>query len=428
MKCQFWLPVFAVILCLQIPLYAGEKYNDHFTGDRLRFDFLFTGNKEEIHVFPVQIKMEPYWSGPAEIKADPSGYGNFRYQVWEDSSGELLFSRGFSSLFQEWQTTAEAAKMERAFYQALFFPFPKNEVTLKLEFRDKKGIFQPLYETKIDPKNYFILKETPMEAESLSIEKNGQAEKNVDLVFIADGYTQEEKAKYYDDVKRLTEEFFKVEPYSQNRKRFNVTAVFTPSEESGVDIPGEHLYKNTALNSTYYTFNVARYLTTSDMLSVYDAVSGVPWDFLVVLVNTERYGGGGVFNQFTVCSSGNELSPKVLVHELGHSFAGLADEYYSSEVAYEEFYPLGTEPWEPNITTLVSFDTKWKDLLTAGVPVPTPRTPEYSKVTGVFEGGGYMAKGIFSPAQDCRMKSNVTNKFCAVCSAAIQNAIDWYSK
>jgi len=416
------------LLCKINITVAQVRYGDHFTDEKLRFDFLFAGNKDQVHVYPVGMKREPFWAGPGKLLTDPSGYGNFRYLVCNAESGELLFSRGFSSLFQEWQTTAEAGRMERAFYQALFFPFPKKEVTLKIEFRDKKGVFQSLYETKIDPADYFIGRDAPRSFASLQIEKNGRPERNVDLVFLSDGYTNEERDRFYGDAGRLTEALFSAEPFSGNRKHFNVTAQFIPSEESGVDIPGESIYKNTALNSTFYTFDLDRYLTTSDMKSVYDAVAGVPWDFLVVLVNTERYGGGGVFQQLTVCSSSHELSPKVLVHELGHSFAGLADEYYSSAVAYEEFYPLAVEPWEPNITTMVNFESKWKQLLSPGIPVPTPRTPEYRLTTGVFEGGGYMAKGIFSPAQDCRMKSNVTDRFCPVCSAAIQKSIDWYSE
>jgi hypothetical protein len=407
---------------------AQIKYSDYFTENTLRFDFLFAGNNHETKVYPFQMKMETPWAGSRQKLVDQSGLGNFRYRILDETNGTLLFSRGFSSLFQEWQTTAEAKTTERAYYQAIFFPYPKQKVIVKLEARDRQGVFQPLYETHVNPNDYFIHRDSLKAGDMVMIEQNGKPEKKVDLLFLAEGYDQSEREKFFTDVKRLSNSLFEVTPFLENKKQFNVKALFTPSEESGVDVPGESIYKNTVFNSTFYTFDLSRYLTTSDMKSIYDAAASVAWDFMVVLVNTPRYGGGGVYNQITVCSSDNAQSVKVLVHEFGHSFAGLADEYYSSAVAYEDFYNLAVEPWEPNITTMVNFESKWKQLLSHGIPVPTPRTAEYRLTTGVFEGGGYMAKGIFSPAQDCRMKSNATDRFCPVCSAAIQKSIDWYSE
>jgi hypothetical protein len=407
---------------------AQVKYSDYFTENMLRFDFLFAGKNHETKIYPVQMKMESPWTGSRKNLVDQSGLGNFRYRILDEATGTFLFSRGFSALFQEWQTTAEAKKEERAYYQAVFFPFPKQKVIVKMESRDRQGIFQPLFETMVDPDNYFIHKDHPDTCEMVMIEQNGKPAKKVDLLFLSEGYNISEKEKFFADVKRLSNSLFEVFPFTKKRSQFNVIALFKPSEESGSDIPGESIYKNTVFNSTFYTFNISRYLTTSDMKSIYDAAASVARDFMVVLVNTARYGGGGVYNQLTVCSSDHALSAKVLVHELGHSFAGLADEYYSSEVAYENFYNLAVEPWEPNITTLVDFPSKWKSFLADTTPVPTPRSSEYKSVTGVFEGGGYMDKGIYSPMQDCMMKSNATDRFCPVCSAAIRKAIDRYSK
>ena len=207
-----------------------------------------------------------------------------------------------------------------------------------------------------------------------------------------------------------------------------MTAVLTPSAESGTDIPGEGIYKNTAFNSTFYTFDIDRYLTTSDMKSIYDAAASVPWDHLYILVNSEKYGGGGFYNFLSVCTSDNYLTKEVFVHEFGHGFAGLGDEYYSSAVAYEEFYNLEIEPWEPNLTTLVDFGEKWRDMLKNSTPVPTPRETKYKKTVGVFEGGGYLDKGMYSPYIDCRMKSNNAGEFCPVCIRAIKQAIDFHCK
>jgi hypothetical protein len=408
--------------------YPQVKFDQFFMDKTLRLDFLLAGNYSETHVYPVQMKQEPYWAGSKVNLVDQLNHGNYRFKVLDHSSGALIFSRGFSTLFQEWQTTSEAKKMERSYYQAIFFPFPQHKVIVKIENRDRQGVFQPLFETIVDPDDYFILRENPYPSVKTMIAENGEPGEKVDIVFLAEGYISADQEKFNSDVKRLSDYLFESEPFSENKNKFNIVALWTPSLESGMDVPGESVYKDTRFNSAFYTFNISRYLTTSDMKSVYDAAACVPWDFAVVLVNTERYGGGGIYNFVTVCSSDNESSGKVFAHELGHGLAGLADEYYNSEVAYEDFYNKGVEPWEPNITTLVDFPSKWKKFVADSIPVPTPRTPAYKKVTGVFEGGGYMEKGIFSPMQDCRMKSNRTERFCPVCSDAIQKVIDGYSR
>lgn len=393
----------------------------------MRYDFLLTGNAGEVHLIPVAISQEPVWGGPEKMMAAVPDYGSYRYRVTEESSGKLLFQKGFCTLFQEWQTTPEAKKTVKSFYQAVFFPFPKIKVRLTIEFRDREGRFQPLSESAIDPADYFINRETPDQYEYMQIVQNGKPEDHIDLVFLSEGYDTGEREKFREDVSSLCDYLFSVRPFSEFRQRFNVTGVWAPSIEAGTDIPGEHIYRNTSLNSTFYTFDLDRYLSTSDMKSVYDMAAGVAWDHLFVLVNTPRYGGGGFYNLVCVCSSGHPLSPKVLVHEFGHAFAGLADEYYTSSVAYEDFYNLKTEPWEPNITTLVDFNSKWKSMLADSIPVPTPRNERFIHQLGVFEGGGYMSKGIYSPMQDCRMKSNTTDDFCKVCENAIRKMIEQQS-
>ncbi len=410
------------------PTWSQGDYSAFFTGERLRYDFLLAGNQKDVMVFPLQIKQEPFWGGSKVNLIDTLGYGTYRYLVKDEASGKVIFSRGFSTLFQEWQTTAEAKNSDKSFYQAVFFPFPRNRVNLTIEYRNWEGNFIPVFETGIDPADYFIGREKPAGIPVMPILDNGNPETHVDLVFLAEGYTGEEREKFLMDVTRMAEQIMAVSPFRENRDHFNVMAVWTPSEEEGTDIPGEHVYRNTRFNSTFYTFNLDRYLTTSDMRSVYDAVAGVPWDHLVVLVNSERYGGGGFYNFLTVCTSGHALTPKVLVHELGHAFAGLGDEYYNSSVAYENYYNLAIEPWEPNLTTLVDFGSKWKSMVADSIPIPTPRIPGYSEVTGVFEGGGYLSKGIYSPMQDCRMKSNGPDEFCPVCKKTIRVAIDWHTR
>ncbi|HEN20887.1 MAG TPA: hypothetical protein ENN86_02635 [Desulfobacteraceae bacterium] len=234
--------------------------------------------------------------------------------------------------------------------------------------------------------------------------------------------------KFHSDVKKLADILFEYEPFSDYKDKFNIWAVDAISAESGTDIPGEGIYRKTALNSSFYTFDLDRYLTTFDIKSVRDYAAVVPYDNIVVLINSERYGGGGMYNYYSGTTSDHVLTPQVFIHELGHGFAGLADEYYTSDVAYEEFYPFDVEPWEANITTLVDFESKWKDMIGSEIPVPTPPDDEYKDLVGLFEGGGYSAKGIYRPQMDCRMKSNEAASFCKVCQQALREMIEFYTK
>lgn len=402
---------------------AQKSFSENFEDNTLRFDFVLAGNHQDISVFPEQMKKEPGWAGTLRADTGAPGYGTYRFRLVDPASNELLFVKGFTTLFQEWQTTAEAKKISKSFYQGIFMPFPKKPVTLVIEYRNYDGVFVEIFRTSIDPSDYFIRVETASPDVTV-VSGKGESHRKVDLVFLGDGYTADQKEKFLSDVRRMTDYLFSVEPFDKNRDRFIVKAVWTPSSEPGTDVPGTRIYRKTQFNSTFYTFDVDRYLTTSDMRSVYDALSGVTWDHFFLLVNTEMYGGGGFYNLMGIGSSDHALSEKVMVHEFGHSFAGLGDEYYNSEVAYEDFYNLKIEPWEPNITTLTGFESKWKHMLKPGTPVPTPRESKFTQTLGVFEGGGYMSKGIYSPMMDCRMKSNVTDDFCPVCQSAIQRIID----
>ena len=423
LKFSFLLPLFFSVFSAL----AQEGYDLWFSGEQLRYDFLLAGNDKEMRVYPMQMSREPLWAGSKLLLTDDAGMGTIRYLVTDLASGKMLFSKGFCTLFQEWQSIAEARTLERAYYHAVFFPFPKMKVKLAFEYRNYEGNYMPLFETVVDPENYFIQRGEAIVPDSQAVVRNGDPENHVDLLFLSEGYTPQEREKFFSDVRRMSDVLFSVEPYSAEKEKFNVNAVFVPSSESGTDVPGEHIYRNTAFNSTFYTFDLDRYLTTSDMRTIYDAASGVAWDHIIILVNTSRYGGGGFYNFLTVCTTDHALSPGVLVHELGHGLAGLADEYYTSAVAYENYYNPAIEPWEPNISTLVDFNSKWKHLVDGATPIPTPREPPFAGVVGAFEGGGYMARGMFSPMQDCLMKSNTLRVFCPVCQEAIRRAIDFHT-
>ncbi|PIF06399.1 MAG: peptidase [Draconibacterium sp.] len=419
--------IFLLFILLPSIALSQIRFDDFFFNKSLRFDYLLGGNKTDVQVYPVQMKKEPFWAGPQNNLFDLFNYGTYRFRVIDQASDNLIFSKGFCTLFQEWQTTAEAKTKNKTFYHSAVFPFPKQKVQLVIEARQWSGDFKEIFSTIIDPDDYFILDEQPVLYDTVQLVSNGMPKDMVDIVVLAEGYSQQEKQKFYDDVRRVSDYLFKEEPFQSEKDKFNVTAVFTPSKDSGTDIPGEGIYRNTIFNSSFYTFDISRYLTTSDIKGIYDAAAGVPYDFIYILVNSERYGGGGFYNLVTVCTADNKLTKEVFVHEFGHGFGGLSDEYYSSTVAYEDYYNLDIEPWEPNITTLKNFEKKWESMVADSVPTPTPAIPKYNKCVGVFEGGGYVSKGIYRPYIDCRMKSNEAHSFCPVCQEALKKVIYFYA-
>ena len=417
-----------VIALLVITANAQEvDFNQHFTGERLRVDLVFAGDATNQQIFLDGFTKEDIWSGSRNTLRDPFNYGEFRVEMKEGE--RVVYSSGFNNLFQEWRTTNEAKTTRMAFTGSCRVPFPKNKVDIIFYERVKEsGKFSQLAKFTVDPQDKLIRRERENNFKTDTILFSGDPSKKVDLLFIAEGYTEKEMGKFREDAKRFASYLFNTEPYKSRRSDFNIWAVESVSAESGPDIPHQDIWKNTVAASNFYTFRTDRYLTAPDHKKVSALASSSHCDAMYVIVNTDKYGGGGIYNYYGLSMSDHKYASEVFVHEFGHSFAGLGDEYYTSDVAYEGFYNLKVEPWEPNITTLKNFETKWKKLLKPGVPVPTPQSETYSGVTGVFEGGGYMAKGIYRPAIDCRMKSNTADGFCEVCVAAINSMIDYYTK
>ena len=419
--------VSGLLMTLSFTGKAQIDFNTYFEQKTLRVDFELGGNASTTMVFLKEMKQEPFWGGPVKNLTDPLGYGNFRYRVFDSASNQLIYEKGFGSLYEEWKATPEAKTINRTFYQAATFPFPKSTVRLEIAERQySTGLFEMLSSTNINPANYFILKEPPVACTFALLSGNGKPAKSLDIAVIAEGYTQAEMNKFREDVLRVMGNIFNKPPYNKYKEKMNVYAIEAVSQQSGPDVPGEHLYSNTITNSSFYTFDVSRYLTTFDYKTLCDYAANVPYDQIYVLINTSRYGGGGFYNFYTACTSDNEYTPKVSAHEFGHGFGGLGDEYYNAPMASSDFYNLKLEPWEPNLTTLVDFKRKWMDMTEPGIPIPTPREDKYSGQIGVFEGGGYVGKGMYSPMMDCNMKSNTPETYCPVCQKAVEARLHFY--
>lgn len=417
-----------LFLFISFNIFPQIDFEKYFLDKSLRIDYFHTGNDSVDNYSLDELIEEPFWGGSKKNLIDKFNYGNYKVLVYPEDSDTLIYSRTYSSLFNEWQTTDEAKRITRTFTETVVIPYPKQKVRVELYNRDRKYNLIKKFEIVVDPSDYFIKKERIAEYNTLEILKNGEPSEKVDVVIIPDGYTNEQMEMFKNDIEKFAGYLFNSSPFRENKEKFNIWGVEAPSEEEGTDIPGKNIWKKTVLNSSFYTFDIERYLMTTDNKSVRSIAANAPYDQIYILVNSDKYGGGSIYNYYSVCVNKNPLEEYVFVHEFGHGFASLADEYYTSDVAYENYYPLDVEPLDPNLTTLVDFESKWKNLVDKSTPVPTPAEPEYKNVVGAFEGGGYVEKNIYRPMLDCTMKSATKDNFCPVCKNALQEMIDFYSE
>ncbi len=406
----------------------SAQFDSVFYNNSLRMDYIRSGDFENEWIAFENWYEQPVWAGSRTLLIDSLGYGKHWIEMYDAASDSLLYSRGYGSLFSEWQTTAEAKEAVRSFPESVIVPYPKKPVLVKLFTRTFEGRWKELFSIKLDPDNYFIKPAPVMKWPVMNVWGDGEAADVVDIVVLPDGYTMEELGEFVADALFFAESIFQFEPFKSHKNKFRIRAVLAPSDESGIPVPAEDYWPQTALGSSFYTFDSERYCMSFDQHSIRDLAGQVPYDQVYILANTMKYGGGGIYNYYGLSSAGNQLSAKVIVHEFGHSFAGLGDEYFDSSTAYSDFYNLDIEPWEPNLTTLVDFESKWKSLLDPATPVPTPAVDSMKNMLGVYEGGGYVAKGMYRPMMDCLMHTFKGEEFCPACSQAIIRMIELYSE
>ena len=417
------------LLFALLPCMAWAQFDTYFTESSLRVDYCLTGNRTTTTYSLKELIHEPYWSGSKTNLVDSLEFGNFIVKVYEAGTDKLLFSKGYQNLFGEWQTTLEALNVTKSFEESVVVPFPKVKIDIALTYKNWDGELIEGMRLTVSPDDYFI-----RDYNNLNLPVydawigNKDYTKAVDIVILPEGYTQAEMGKFVKDCDFFVKSLFDYAPYDRYRESFNIRGVMAASEESGCTMPGDHIYKNTAMRFSFWTFDSERYCMSTDNRDIRDLAGQVPYDQIYVLVNTDKYGGGGIYNFYCSSASSNHFSGDVIIHEFGHGFAGLADEYYTDETGYDHMYNLELEPWEPNLTTLKDFSNKWGDMLNKKTPVPTPREPKYEQTIGVFEGGGYESKGMYSPHMDCLMKTFKGHEFCPVCQRAIERMILYYSK
>jgi hypothetical protein len=482
--------LFTLLICSVTVMAQNSAFNERFIDKTMRIDYHHTGDASSELITIDKIYQQGIWAGSLNNLLDNFNNGAYYYKIYDAASGDLIYSKGFDSYFKEFQLSDEAINgLKKAYHETALIPYPKNKVRFAVEKRDKQNKLNEVFSTEIDPDDFYIIREPVLDKQVKVIKQiyNGDPHNKVDVVILGEGYTEKEMGKFEKDLKKYAELLVSHKPFSSHKDAFNIYGVVKPSEESGTDEPGAAIYKNTVLNSTFYSLGSERYLLTEDNKAMRDLAAHVPYDAIFIMVNTPRYGGGGIYNFFCTFVSDNQFSDYVFLHEFGHSFGGLADEYYTSDVAYNEFYPKGLEPVEPNITYLLDNNLKWKAYVSEGIEIPTPwekeaydsmdmewqsirremnkkiaelkrnKAPqneidklqeEYNKLdkqhsqevdrylkssrfwgkTGAYEGAGYSAKDMFRPELDCLMFSKGTKPFCTVCEAHVAKVIKHYTE
>lgn len=413
------------------PLQAAiVDFDTHFSDSTLRIDYIFSGTNSTQHIALDQLSKSAGWFGRRHNLQRLPLEGNGQLTMVDPQTGDTLYRHSFSTLFQEWQETEEARHVEKAFENTFIVPMPSRAVDMVVQLVDTHRRVSSCLRHRIDPADILIRDRSGEEQTPWHyIRKNGDSQEKIDVAFIAEGFAADQMDYFLALCDSSIAALAAHEPFRSLIDRFNFIAVTPVSHDNGVTIPHKGLWHDTALASSFDTFYSNRYLTTLHIKKLYDVMTGIPFEHFIILANTPEYGGGGIFNFYNLASARTKhYKLEVIVHEFGHSFAGLADEYAYGDDP-ETHYPADTEPWEPNITTLHDFNSKWADMMQQGTPVPTP--PDGRDVTtkvGVYEGAGYQTKGVYRPVQECRMKVNNVPEFCPVCQRAITDIIKFYTE
>ncbi len=406
-----------LLVLLSVSMHAQSiEFDTYFADQTLRLDYQFSGTRARQRVFLDEKYRLPGWAGRKSHLEELPIDGNCQLIVRDLASNTIIYKLSFSTLFSEWLDTEEAINVPRSFPNTFLIPLPKEKVNITISFRNKKGDYIEKISHPLDPKDILI---RPLGERNITphevILKSGPSDRCVDIAFLAEGYREEDMDIFIKDVKFACDALFSHEPFTSMKDRFNVVAVKTVSQDSGVSIPRNNDWKTTRFNAHFDTFYSNRYLTSNAIFEVNDALAGIPYEQIIILGNSNIYGGGGVYNSFTIADAHNDRSWPVIVHEFGHTFGGLGDEYFYDNDLMSGSYPLDVEPWEPNITTKVNFAAKWQDMYN-------------KKEAELHEGGGYTSKGIWRPMEDCRMRTNECKVFCPVCQRALTRVIDFYTR
>lgn len=412
--------------------FAGraDEFADNFHDRTLRLDYIFAANGENRYVNTDNMSTTAGWAGRRSNLSELPYQGDGTIDLIDAATGDTIYRHSFSSLYNEWLSTDESHTVPQAFHNTFIVPQPRRKTRIDVTLTDNRRqpfarmshVYDPaeiLIESRdnVTPLPHRYLRKSPL-----------PADKAIDVAILAEGYTHQEMDSFYRHAEIAVESILSHEPFKSMADRFNFVAVESESMDSGVSVPRLNDWKRTAFGSHFSTFHSDRYLTTDKLGKVHDALTGIPYEHIIILANTDEYGGGGIYNSYTLTTARHKAFRPVVVHEFGHSFGGLGDEYFYDGDVMEDSYPTDVEPWHPNLTTLTDFSSKWQADLKPGTPVPTPVNQAAEWPLGVYEGGGYSSKGVYRPADECRMRNNTYPAFCEGCRLALVKLINFYTE
>lgn len=391
----------------------AQDFEQFFSDSTLRLDYIFAGDVNQQYIYVDQLSKSHRWYGRRHRLAELPLAGNGQITVFDKMTGIVIYRHSFSTLFQEWLATDEAKHTKKSFENVFLIPYPQQPVRIKVELRDYHDKVTAELVHEVDPRDILIRQlQRKKEAPYITLQQAADTTCCIHIAYVAEGYTAEQMDQYLDDCHVAMEALFEHEPFKTLRNRFNVIALCSPSHDSDVSQPGKGVWRNTALASHFDTFYMTRYLTTLHLKQLHDWLAGTPYEHIIVLANTAHYGGGGIYNSYNLSYTRGKHFRPVVVHEFGHSFGGLGDEYPYGDS--DPMYFADTEPWEPNLTTTTKKPAKWQNLIDAGK-------------AGLIEGGGYLSKGVWRGQENCRMRTNEHPDFCPVCQQALTKLINFYT-
>ena len=405
--------LFVLLVCLCGLTVQAQVFDEWFEDRTLRLDYVFAGDVQHQQLYVDQLVQMPRWYGRRTHLAELPLAGNGQITVRSHRSQQVIYRHSFSTLFQEWLATDEAKHTQRSFENVFLVPFPLDTVDITVQLFDFHNHVQATMTHTVSPSDVLISRQGErLVSPYVTLQQAADTTRCIHIAYVPEGYTAEQMPQYLDHCRQAMKALFRHEPFKSLRPRFNIIALTTPSVDSGVSIPGKGLWLNTVLGSHFDTFYVPRYLTTLHLKQLHNLLAGTPYEHIIILANTPNYGGGGIYNSYNLSYTGGDKFEPVVVHEFGHSFGGLGDEYpYGEE---DPMYFADTEPWEPNLTTLHDFSQKWQNLIDQGR-------------ASLIEGGGYQTKGVWRGQADCRMRTNEEPDFCPVCQQALERLIRFYT-
>lgn len=426
------LRLFVPLLCAALSLTAIAQptttLQNNLPQRTLRVDYDFSGNATTQHIALSALCSFPGWAGRHTHMDSVPLTGNGDITMADAQTHCVLYKQSFSTLFQEWLSTEEATQTQRSFENTFLLPMPNSKVVVTVQLYNNQGGVQTRFTHVVDPNDILIrqLDHSPVPPHRY-LHRSGDPSEKIDVAIVAEGYTDSQAERFYADAQKAVNAILSHEPFKHYAQRFNFVAVAAASTDSDVSVPKEGIWRHTALSSHFSTFYSDRYLTTLHQRDLHNLLAGIPYEHIIILANTDTYGGGGIYNAYTLTTAHHSQFEPVVVHEFGHSFGGLADEYYYDD-QYENYYSAQHEPWEQNLTTLYNFASKWQDMLPKHTSIPTAPDAQHMERIGVYEGGGYMSKGVYRAYQDCRMKTNECKAFCRVCQRALSRLIEFYTE